>query len=71
MNAHEGQQWRPELVRLRDDLLLMAGQVEQMLANAVRSLVSKDTGLARETIDTDRLVNQVEIDLARRGASRS
>ena len=63
MNAHEGQQWRPELVRLRDDLLLMAGQVEQMLANAVRSLVSKDTGLARETIDTDRLVNQAEIDL--------
>lgn len=44
----------------------MAGQVEQMIAQAGRALVERDVELAHETISQDRHVNQAEVDIDER-----
>ena len=51
---------RQDLQELRDRVFLMAGRVEVMLADAVRSLVERDRELAHATIAADRRVNRAE-----------
>ncbi|MGM0574519.1 MAG: phosphate signaling complex protein PhoU [Myxococcota bacterium] len=60
--THTDRAYERELRQLREHLLLMAGRVEEMIANAVRALVERDTDLAKETIASDSLVNRQEID---------
>lgn len=50
------------LFDLRQRLLHMAGLVEQMIANAVKSLVNRDSQLALDTIESDGKVNRLEIE---------
>ena len=52
-----------ELRRLREQLLLMGAKVEEMIADSIRALVERDTELAEQTIDADRKINQLEIDI--------
>ncbi len=52
-----------ELRELRERLLLMAGRVEAMLADAVRAVCEHDTELARATIAADRRVNRAEVEM--------
>lgn len=52
-----------ELREVRERLLLMAGRVELMIADAVRSLVERDPDLATATIQADRLVNRTEVEI--------
>lgn len=59
---HTDREYESELRVLRDRLLLMAGCVETMIANAVRALDERDSSLARDTIRSDREVNRAEID---------
>jgi phosphate transport system protein len=47
----------PSLQELRDRLLLMAGRVEDMLAQAIAALTGRDADRARRTIDSDRRVD--------------
>jgi phosphate transport system protein len=60
--AHTDREYDNQLRKVRDRLLLMAGHVEAMIANAVRALVERDVNLARRTIDQDQKVNQAELD---------
>jgi phosphate transport system protein len=55
-----------ELASLREELLLMAGRVEEMIHRAGRALVQRDVKLARETMALDRAVNRAEVDIDER-----
>lgn len=59
---HTDRSFDDELRRLREQLLLMAGRVEQMIAHAMRALAERDPELARRTIKADNLVNRMEIE---------
>ena len=48
---------------LRHRLLLMAGQVEQMIAHATQALVERDVELAKATIEDDYKVNSAEMEI--------
>lgn len=62
IKRHTDREFEGELRSLRDQLLLMAGRVEGMIANAIRALEEADATLARSTIRVDREVNRAEID---------
>ena len=49
------------LNELRQNILVMGGKVELMIANSVKSLVDRDTPLAERTIAFDHEVNAAEI----------
>lgn len=59
---HTDRSYEQELQDLRQRVLLMAGRVEEMIAEAMRALVERDTGLARRTIEADRQVNRAEVE---------
>lgn len=40
----------------------MAGRTEQMIANSVRALITRDEALARSTVDADHVVNRMEVE---------
>lgn len=54
--------YEDELQDLRTRVLLMAGRVEEMIAEAMRALVERDTDLAIRTIEADHHVNRAEIE---------
>jgi phosphate transport system protein len=60
--AHTDREYEAELRELRDKLLRMAGQVEAMIADAVRALVDGNLDLARATIQSDGKVNALEVE---------
>ncbi len=59
---HTNREYEDELRTLRERLLLMAGRVEQMIANSVKALVNHDLALAKATIEEDYKVNRAEVD---------
>jgi len=59
---HTDRKYDAELSDLRERLLMMAGRVEQMIKQAVESVVTQDIELARKTIAMDRQVNRAEIE---------
>lgn len=58
---HISSQFNAELEDIRQRVLAMGGLVEQQIVDATRSLVDLDGVLAREVIDTDYKVNQLEV----------
>jgi len=60
---HTHQAYEAELSDVRENLLRMAGWVEQMIADAVRSLRERSTDLANDTIERDHRVNRFEVDI--------
>lgn len=60
---HIDREFEAELSSLREELLVMAGRVESMIEASVRAFETRDTELARRTIESDHKVNQAEIDL--------
>jgi phosphate transport system protein len=61
-SRHTDRDYEDELRRLRENLLVMAGRVEQMIANSVRALIERDPALARTTIEEDHKVNRAEVE---------
>ena len=59
---HTDREYAAELRHLRENMLRMAGQVEQMIADSTRSLIEHDLDLARKTIAADHKVNRLEVD---------
>lgn len=49
-----------QLEAVKEDLLKMAGMVEQAISDATRALVRRDSALAREVIQKDKRVNALE-----------
>jgi phosphate transport system protein len=52
-----------ELGRLKENLLAMASHAESAVARAMRALVERDDGLARQVIDDDSVLDQFEIEI--------
>jgi phosphate transport system protein len=59
---HTDREYESELKKLRERLLKMAGRVEEMISDSVKSLVERDIELAQRTIDADHLVNRAEVE---------
>ena len=59
---HTDREYEALLSRVREDILLMAGHVEQMIQASVEALANRNPELARETIAIDHKVNQLEIE---------
>lgn len=58
---HISQQFNAELETLRSHLMEMGGMVEKQLADAVRSLVDSDSGLAAEVLRMEPKINSLEV----------
>lgn len=50
---------------LRDRLLLLGGATEKAVHNSMRSLVERDSDLARKVIDDDKFINKMEVEIDR------
>ena len=53
--------YEDDLRRLRVQVIMMGGRVETLVGASVRALTQRDPGLARQTIESDRAVDQHEI----------
>lgn len=52
-----------ELSQLKDDLVRMASLAETAIGQAVKALVSRDAGLARQVVESDDAINSLEIEV--------
>lgn len=62
MKAHTDRAYEAELRELRDKLLQMAGEVEEMIHQATAALVDGDVENARQVIARDTTVNALEVE---------
>jgi phosphate transport system protein len=60
---HTNKQYEEELRDLRADLVKMGGLVERQIADAVDSLVNRDSSQAREIISRDVEVNRMDVQI--------
>ena len=58
---HTDREYESELLRLREQLLLLGAKVEAAIAAGIRAVVERDSGLARRTIEGDREIDALEI----------
>lgn len=63
LGEHISQRFNEELENVRSKVLHMGGVVEDQLANAVRVLVDDESGLAREVLEADAIVNSLEVEI--------
>lgn len=63
---HTIKQYDQELKEIRARLLEMGGSVEQMIGDAMKALVTRDTALAEATIEFDHRINRMEIEIDER-----
>ena len=54
-----------QLDLLRDKLLLLGGTTEAALQRAMRSLTERDSKLAKEVLEGDKIIDQMELDIDR------
>ncbi|MFY9268300.1 MAG: phosphate signaling complex protein PhoU [Candidatus Manganitrophaceae bacterium] len=52
-----------ELTRLKEKILKMGALVESQIAASIKALVERDTGLAKQTIQNDHLVNAMDVEI--------
>ncbi|HXG83085.1 MAG TPA: phosphate signaling complex protein PhoU [Pyrinomonadaceae bacterium] len=50
---------------MRDKLLLLGGATETALQRAMRSLTTRDSKLARQVLEEDKIINQMELEIDR------
>jgi len=60
---HLSRQFDSELNVIREKLMEMGGRVEQMIGDAIRALVERDSRLAEKTIGWDDEINQLEMEI--------
>lgn len=65
VGEHLSKQYDHELEALRARILHMGGLVESQLQNAIASYEKPDPKLAEEVVNTDRIVNEEEVELDR------
>jgi phosphate transport system protein len=62
VTQHTNRQYEEDLRSLRADLLKMGGLVERQIAEAIESLVNRDTQQAGQTIARDAEVNRMDVE---------
>ncbi|RMF98965.1 MAG: phosphate transport system regulatory protein PhoU, partial [Acidobacteria bacterium] len=50
---------------LRDKVLLLGGTTEKALHRAMQSLIERDSDLAKQVLDDDRIIDQMELEIDR------
>ena len=60
---HTDREYEGELEKLREQLLLMGARVEDMMTQAIRAFMEKDIDAAKRTIEGDRQIDQLEIEI--------
>jgi phosphate transport system protein len=60
---HTDREYEGELEKLREDLLLMGARVEEMITQAIRAFMEKNTEMAKRAIEGDRQIDQLEIQI--------
>jgi phosphate transport system protein len=60
---HTDREYESELSKLREQLLLMGAEVEEMIGMSLRALVERDTAKARHVIELDHDVNRLEVEI--------
>ena len=60
---HISRQFNEDLEAVRSKVLHMGGVVEEQLANALRVLVNDELALARTVMDSDAIVNSLEVEI--------
>ena len=63
LNRHISGQFNEELEQIRNDVLKMGGLVEKQLTNALNAVNNSDQGLARQVLETDYLINKMEVQI--------
>ena len=63
MRLHTDQAYEGELRRIREMLLMMGAKVEEMLGQAMKALVDRDSELAEKTLYIDRQINRLELEV--------
>jgi phosphate transport system protein len=61
--THTDREYEAELREVREQLLQMAGLIEQMIADAARAFGQADVELAQRTIAVDEEVDRLEVDI--------
>lgn len=61
--AHTSKHYEQQLRLLKDRLLLMSHQAEQMIADAIRALTERRPSLADEVISRDDTIDQLELEI--------
>src|SRR5688572_12429779 len=60
---HTDREYAGELLRIREMLLMMGAKVEEMLSQAMKALVERDSELAEKTLYIDRQINRTEMEV--------
>ena len=60
---HTDREYEGELRRIREMLLMMGAKVEEMLSQAMKALVERDSELADKTLFIDRQINRLEMEV--------
>src|SRR5687767_3123251 len=60
---HTDREYENELGLLREQVLFMGARVEEMIDTAMRAFTERNTELARDTIEADRQIDQLELDI--------
>lgn len=55
-----------ELEQLKEELLKMGRLLEQQVHNSVKALVEKDVDLAKEVIEKDNIIDEMELDIEKK-----
>jgi len=60
---HTDKKYDEELKKLREEILYMGGLVEDLIQKAVKTLVDRDSDLARVIIERDHEVNRLDVEI--------
>jgi phosphate transport system protein len=60
---HTDSEYEHELRQLREQLLVMGSHVETIIGDSINALMNRDTTLAERTIQADKQVNRMEVEL--------
>ena len=63
---HTDKRYEEELKKLREEILYMGGLVEDQIQKAVKSLVDRDSDLARVIIERDHEANRLDVEIDER-----
>lgn len=66
VKSHTDLQYEAELRTLRDRLILMGAKCEEMLAASMKALIDRDSDLAERTMERDREINRLEVEIDER-----
>ena len=61
--THTDRLYEGELRKIREMLLMMGAKVEEMLSQAMRALIERDSELADRTLYLDRQINRLEMEV--------